>query len=590
MRKYLSEIFHILDNDSKKLPFIFLLILFTSLIDLIGLGLMGPYVSMVLNPDSFTSISGILENYLNISLNQNNILILLGLILLSVFSVKTFFAIVINKVIIRFSQNQQLRLRSSLMQSYQLLPYIEYLKRNSSEYIYNIHELTKQYSMGVIMPLLKTFSDLIIGLAIVLFLAWHNILALAILISILAIVLFFYDFFFKKNTNHYGVESNKESKNMLQGIQEGVDGFKEIRILGSETYFHNTMYVAAKKYASYIAKLQIISIMPRYLLELSMILFIVSLISFTLLIGDDIQSLFSTLAIFGVAALRIIPSLNSLSTSLVQLRYNRNAVSLLFQDYKKFKVGPQNSLIKKQSSQNERLNLDNVDFSNFSLKNVSFSYSDEKRKALTEISLKIFAGESVGLMGQSGSGKTTLIDVILGLLNPQSGEIKYNNRPLKEYIDQWHAQVAYLPQEIFLIDDTLKSNIALGIEVNNIDQVKLDDAIKKAKLDDLVENLPNKADTVIGERGMRLSGGQRQRIAIARAFYHGRNVLIMDESTSALDSETEKEIIDEIKFLKKDKTLIVIAHRLSTLKDCDRIYELKDGEIINSGTYKELVK
>lgn len=588
MRKYLSEIFHILDNDSKKLPLIFLLILLTSFIDLIGLSLMGPYVSMVLSPDSFISISSSLENYLNISLEQNIILILIGLLLIGVFMVKTIFAIIINKVIIRFSQNQQVRLRSALMQSYQLLPYIEYLERNSSEYIYNIHELTKQYSMGVIMPMLRTLSDLIIGFIIILFLAWHNIFALTILLSILGMILFFYDFFFKKNAKRYGEESNKESKTMLQGIHEAVEGLKEIRILGSEKFFHKVMHEAAIKYASYVSKLQIISIIPRYLLELSMVLFIVTLVSFTLLIEGNIQSLFPTLAVFGVAALRIIPSLNSLSSSLVQLRYNRNAVSILYKDFKKFKKST-SSFVGKLNTKKDNSSLAEKDFSKLSLSKICFSYSNEKNIALKDISLNIMAGESIGLMGHSGSGKTTLIDLILGLLNPKAGEIKYNDVPFSESIDIWHSQVAYLPQEVFLIDDTLKSNIALGEEIDKIDQNRLYNAINKAKLDELIENLPEKVNTVIGERGMRLSGGQRQRIAIARAFYHERNVLIMDESTSALDTETEKEIIDEIKFLKKDKTLIVIAHRLSTLRDCDRIYELKNGEIVNSGTYEELV-
>jgi len=205
--------------------------------------------------------------------------------------------------------------------------------------------------------------------------------------------------------------------------------------------------------------------------------------------------------------------------------------------------------------------------------------------SLEDISLQISSGESIGFIGASGSGKTTLIDVLLGLLSPSSGDIFLNGESIQENLTKWHSNVAYLPQQVFLIDSTLESNITLSAQC---DESKLFSSLKQARLLDLAESLPDGVKTMIGENGVRLSGGQRQRVALARAFYHGRNVLVMDEATSALDAQVEREISDEIGRLKGEKTLIIVAHRITTLKNCDRIYRLADGKIVECTTYKDI--
>jgi ATP-binding cassette, subfamily B, bacterial PglK len=207
---------------------------------------------------------------------------------------------------------------------------------------------------------------------------------------------------------------------------------------------------------------------------------------------------------------------------------------------------------------------------------------------LDSVTLAIKEGESIGIMGSSGSGKTTLVDLLLGLLVPQTGNVLYNDQPLEDLLGDWRSKVAYLPQEVFLVDDTLRRNIALGVSDSDISEERLAESLRKAQLEKLVSGMPEGTETMLGERGARLSGGQRQRIALARAFYHGRSILIMDESTSALDSETEKEIVQEIERLKGSMTMIVIAHRESTLKHCDRIYVMAEGRIIGETSYNEI--
>jgi len=583
MLKYLKEVLFILGGDRKKLPLLFLFFLFLSLVDLLGLGLIGPYVSIIVDPDALDGNLGEIVQYFGLPSQKQDLLISIGVILLVVFVLKTTFAIFVNKKIIDFGQGQQVRLRKLLMSSFQSLSYVEYLKRNSSEYIYSIQQLSQQFGLSVLLPILRIISDSIVGIVILSFLAWQSFSALALLVSLLGLMVFIYDRLFKKNIKRYGENANKASTLMLQGVQEGLEGFKEIRILGKEKHFYKQVANSATEFSYYSIKSQILAITPRYLLELSLIIFIVLLVSLTLISGGDFEALIPTVAMFGVAALRLLPSANLLSSGLVQLRFSRDAVSRLYSD------------VKSTSDTNFKLisdlsNSTQPTFKSLTLNSVSFSYPNTNKKVLDRISLEINSGESIGFIGTSGSGKTTLIDIILGLLNPQEGIIKLNDSLLKNSLNVWRSQLAYLPQQVFLLDNTLSQNIALGIDPDKINYDRLLSAINKAKLSGLVDELKDGVDTLIGERGMRLSGGQRQRIALARAFYHERDILVMDESTSALDSETEEEIVEEIKRLKGEKTLLVIAHRLTTLKHCDKIYELGNGKIIKSGTYLDVVK
>ncbi|SVD68069.1 uncharacterized protein METZ01_LOCUS420923, partial [marine metagenome] len=268
---------------------------------------------------------------------------------------------------------------------------------------------------------------------------------------------------------------------------------------------------------------------------------------------------------------KLLPTANNLSNTLTQLRISRNSISILYNEIQNFDKS-------KDKNVKECASNINNEFNNLTLNKIGFSYTS-KNKELNDISLEIKKGESIGFMGQSGSGKTTLIDIILGLLKPDSGSISYNGIDLDKSLNSWLLQVAYLPQQVFLIDDTLRSNIALGLNEEDIDNKKIFSSLKQASLLEFVESLPSGLHTIVGDRGIRLSGGQRQRIALARAFYHNRNVLIMDESTSALDNETEREVVNEIKRLKNNKTTIVIAHRMSTLQYCDRIYKVDKGHI-----------
>jgi ABC-type multidrug transport system fused ATPase/permease subunit len=582
LKQYLQDIFLLLGEDRRKLPGLVLLFLVSSLLDLMGIGLIGPYIALVIDPRELDGRLGDVIAALGLPRELQAALILIGMGLLGVFLLKAITAIWVQRSILRFSQNQLVRLQSTLMRSYQALPYTEFLQRNSSEYVHAIGHLVGSYST-VVQIGLRTVSDSIVATAILGLLAWQNLPALALLTALLLTVILGYDRLFRRRLAHYGQQANKGYRRMYRGVHEGIEGLKEIRILGKEEHFYRMVHEGARENARFSTRAQVISLAPRYLLELTLVAFVVTLVLLMLLMGHNLQALVPTLGMFGLAALRLMPSANTLSSSLINLRYYRDSVSRLYRDQQ----AVANPL---REARKPPVAIATDEFRSLSMAQVQFTYPNAQQPALQDLSLKIHAGESIGLIGPSGSGKTTLVDVLLGLLEPQAGEIRYNDEPLREALAAWRAQVAYLPQQVFLIDDTLRRNVALGLADEEIDDNRLTEALRQARLADLVSELPDGAATIIGERGIRLSGGQRQRVALARAFYHNRNILVMDEATSALDNETEREIIEEIWVLKGTKTLVVIAHRLTTLQHCDRIYRLKKGRIVELGTYEEAMQ
>lgn len=574
-RKYLKEILYLLGKDRRRLPSLLLLFFSVSFLDLAGIGIIGPYIALALDTTELNGSLGKFAVAVGLPHQKLPLISMLGALLVIIFLIKTVLAIFVHRIIIRFSLDKMGGLRSQLMTSYQAMPYAEHIQRNSSEYIYSIQTLTSQYTSQVLQPLLHIMSNGILALAIFVLLAWQDFVALVLLVTLVGGVVIGYDRLFRNKIEDYGEKSNIASTTLVQGVHEGIEGLKELRILNKQDYFYQMVKNGAEDYSRYNTYSQVISATPKYLLELMMVFFVVLLIISTIQGDGDVQILFPTLAMFGVAALRLLPFANTLASSLVNIRYSRNAVSRLYTDLK----GLQRMKMDEVAVINEKKHKP---FKILTLKNVTFSYLKGGNKTLNNVSLAIHSGESIGLIGSSGSGKTTLLDVLLGLLNPQEGIIEYNGNPIEQSWEEWRSQIAYLPQEVFLIDNTLRSNIALGVNDNEINECKIDKAIKQARLTELVNQLPEGKETFLGERGVRLSGGQRQRVALARAFYHDRNILVMDEATSALDNETEREIVDEIERLKGKVTMIIIAHRLTTLQHCDRIYDLKNGVIESS--------
>ena len=576
----------LLEDQVKKIPLLFFLFIMLSILDVIGLGLILPYVSLIVNPEEFYSSQiATLFNLSYFNLESEDLIIYLGIIIFTIFLIKGLGSILINYFILSFSAYQSVRLASKLMSSFQKMPYSIYTKRNSSEYVYSINSLANYYAL-VVQAILRVAVEIILGLAIFILLAISNFIVLFTLFIIISTTIFLYDKFFKNKLEKYGRLRNFYGTKQVKAVSEGLGGFKEVRILGQEKYFYNEVRENIKQFSKYYIKSNLIFGSTRYFIETVLAFFIISIVLFYTINDSTFTNLVPTLMLFGIATVRLAPAANQIINGISIIRSSINGMDILYND-----INDLNKLnITKTTDINEENKNHLNEFESLKLSNVSFSYDDAMKKTIDNINLEINNGDIVGIMGPSGSGKTSLVDVILGLLKISSGSIHFNQKNLDENLKSWQEQVAYLPQEIFILDHSLKENITLTADDHEIDKHKLDQSIKMAKLETLIDQLPDGSDTIIGEKGIRISGGQRQRIALARAFYFERKVLIFDEATSALDIDTEKEIMREISDLKGLKTIILVAHRVSTLNICNKIYKLDDGKIVSSGTYQEVIE
>ena len=465
---------------------------------------------------------------------------------------------------------QQHDLRSKLFNIYQNLDYEYFTTRNSSEYIHNIQTLTAQFTNNIVISGLKGISELFVTFIIISFLLFVNTQLFIVLLVLMLIFILLYDRAFKKKLSGYGQLSNECSDNMIRCLNETVLGFKELRILKCLDFFKSKMLMYSQKYGKAYAVGIIAGNIPRYLFELILFLFLIVCVVYSVMLGDSVSKLLPDLAVFCIAAVRLVPAGNVLSRSLVQLRFSNDCVSRLYQD-----------LNVKIYSQNDAKNKDfshQFTFLSLELRNLTFKYKKSSSPTLKNVNLMIKKGVSIGIIGKSGSGKSTLVDLMLGLLKPTEGSIYLNQQ--KAGVDYLlNDIVGYLPQNLFLSDDTIKNNIALGKNSDEIDLNKIDMCLRKSNLHDYVESLENGVESIVGQNGINLSGGQRQRIVLARAFYFDKPVLILDESTSALDESTENLIINELLNSNTTTTIIIISHRLSAISDCDFVYEVENNTV-----------
>jgi ABC-type multidrug transport system fused ATPase/permease subunit len=582
VRRNLSDMLFLLGDQKRKLPFILATFLVVSLLDLIGVGLVGSYITLFTQPrgSELAFLKPILSQLKFFEDDQGKSMLALGCVLVFVFVLKAAVGLFVQRIIFRFCLRRMAELRTSAIEAIQHMPYSMFLQRNSSEYVQTVINYVGQYTASL-RYILTLISEGTVALFLFLLLSWVSGFALALVMAMGFVMIVAYDKIFRYKITRAGRTLNAGNQLTIRGIQEQAAGFKEIRILGRESYFLDQVKRGSWLVAHSNNLILLIQAIPRYLVEVAIITFVVSLVAIMVLQGRSIESTYPVIGMLAVALLRLGPITNLIMTATASLRSNRPGIKLLRQEFDYLGGVP----LQKQFN----LTTKTSRFASLELKNVSFTYANAPSPTLRNITMSIVAGESIGLVGPSGSGKTTVVDVILGLLANQSGSLFYNGTPLRESLESWRRNVAYLPQEVFMIDDSLRNNISLGTENSDLDSENTEKAIAQAQLSDLILDLPNGVDTQLGEQGVRLSGGQRQRVALARAFYHQREVLVLDEATSALDTETEREIVDEIQRLKGNVTMIVIAHRLSTLQHCDRIYKLERGEIIGVGSYKEMI-
>ncbi len=584
LRSYLGKVLFLVGTSRRKLAMLLPLYLLSSVADLVGIGMLIALVSALQTVQTLRAIVDqipVISSFADTSA-PDALTVMLASFVLVVYAVKTGIAVLVARLTLQISFGYGAGLRSFLMSVYQRQPYARFMQRNSSEYIYNVQTLAGQFVTYTIQPMLRIVGDGFLALLIIGYLAVKDPFVLGVLLLLISISGLLYDRAHRRKMAAWGTQENNISAGMIKSITEGLNAYRESQIFGIQGFFHRAVADAAAKLADLRIRSHLITMSSRYLLELVVVVSVVCVILASVALDRNKADLLTMLALFLVASTRLVPATSQIVTSLGNLRYGRHSVDALHADitgagYVSVDFGKRwdEDAMPAAATGNDN------HFSQLELHEVGFRYAPDGQWVLGGVDLRIERHAIVGIVGPSGSGKSTLVALMLGFLTPQCGRIAYDGADLAEpgNVKAWHKKVAYLPQEVLLVDDTLARNIALGVEPSQIDRDKLTAAITKASLAELVARMPQGADTPVGEKGLWVSGGQRQRIALARAFYFNAEVLVMDESTSALDAETADAIISELQQLQGKVTIVLIAHQESLLRLCSKIYQVERGRV-----------
>lgn len=513
----------------------------------------------------FPLISAITEGRVS---DINNIT-MLSLGLLCVYVIKNLFLMYMYSQVYKFVYDGRSKLATRLLEQYMKEDYEFHLGRNMAV----IQRAVRSDVDGfyhLVRCLLQLMSELIICVVLAALLFVSDFWMALFLVVLLGLCVSTVVVISRKKAKKLGTDDMVAGSKMNQWLMQGIGGIKEIKLLSREDYFVNSFKEYSDKSSNNQRKQQVLIQLPRLLTETVSIGAVLLWLVIAAAYGMDLLSIVPTLAVFAVAAFRLLPSVGKINGLLADYNFYRPRVDFIYEDMHGVQeITECNKADDKIISFNESIELSDV----------SFAYAGTDKYILDKVSLSIARGESVGVVGPSGAGKTTLVDVIMGLLKISTGDIKVDGVSVFEGLSSWQRLIGYVPQNIYLSDDSIRHNIAFGIPDEEIDDDRISECIKEARLLDLVSELTDGVETVIGDRGIRLSGGQRQRIAIARALYFSPEVLVLDEATSSLDNDTEAAVMEAIEALHGKVTMIVVAHRLSTIEKCDKVYRVEDGKV-----------
>ena len=572
--------------ERKRSVLLLLMILIMSLLDMAGVASILPFMAVLTNP-GLIETNDILNTIYEVSKNfgiENNqqFLFALGLTVFVILIFSLTFKALTNYVLIRFVQMREYTIGKRLIEGYLHQPYSWFLSRHSADLGKIILSEVQQLVSDGIRPLMELIAKGMVAFTLIILLILVDpILTLVIgLILTIAYLLVFY--FVSRSLKRSGKKRLLHNQLRFTTINEAFGGAKEVKIGNLERSYIKKFSISAQTYAIVHASQLVIAQIPRFILEAIAFGGILLIMLYMMSQTGSINSALPIVSLYVFAGYRLMPAVQQIYESFTQLTFIGPSLDKLYDDI--------NNL--NEYNTNDE-NQEILPFKKtISLKNISYSYPNSKRKILQNIDISINSKSTIGIVGTTGSGKTTTVDIILGLLEPQLGSLEVDGKIInKKNSRSWQRSIGYVPQQIFLADDTIAANIAFGIEFEDINQEAIEKASKIANLHDFIlAELPNKYQTTIGERGVKLSGGQRQRIGIARAIYHNPQLLILDEATSALDNQTERAVMDAINNLGKNITIVVIAHRLNTIKKCDKIYLLEKGQIIDEGSFEDLIK
>jgi ABC-type multidrug transport system fused ATPase/permease subunit len=572
----------LLREHRRDLFLLFLIMLAVAVLESVSIGLLLPYIGIVNSPDL------LLQNeHLNTLYRWSHLdslrafIVTASVLLIGLFLLKNLVFLVQNYAQSRILLKIQMSLESRLMSQYFRRDYLFFTRTNSSELVQNIRNVSGIVGM-IFMPTLSALTELAVLLCVFSLLIFVQPWLTLIAGSLSALLLWLIFRFTRLKASKYGTEGGESLVSMAKWMYQGFGGIKEVKILSKERFFLDQSIRFSRDAAWAGMKATMLSTLTRPVIETVWFSLTVCLVLVAVALGKNGSTLLPIIALLAAAAMRVMPALNRVLNAAISIRQATYHIQAVAEEL--------------HSSPAEDLEFDHISIATkfqrtIRFSDVTFTYPGEAAPVLSNISFTIKKGQSVAFVGPSGAGKTTVVDLLLGLLRPQRGEILVDEFPLtSQDARPWRRNFGYVPQTIYLSDDTVRNNIAFGHTQDEIESTRMDAVVIQAQLSDVLARLSQGLDTVVGDRGARLSGGQRQRIGIARALYRDPPILVLDEATSALDNETEKEITLAIRNLSGEKTVVLIAHRLSTVVHCDQIVFLVDGTVRACGTYEELTR
>lgn len=561
--------------DKFKLVGLVVLMIIGSVLELLAVAVFNPFIEVMMQTSSIAD-----DSFLQFFFQHTNIdsvegyLIALSFIIAVIYVVKNVYLTFEQNAILSFSYRTRMNLATRLLTTYMNEPYTFHLSKNIAEMQRCLQTDTSQF-MSLINSCLQLAVEFVTCLALGVYL-FHTSHSITVLIGLLlGLCVFIFFIISKKVSSKLGRQNEFYNAKLFQWINQSLGGIKEVKILQREKYFIDSYRTNYKKVIWGARVNELLAAVPKYIVETVAIVGLVLAIIVKLLFGHGaLETFVPQMAVFAVAAFRLLPSVGKINAYVNNVMYTKASLDMIYQDLCEIEKNKPIEVEWEGKTENWKF------MKGVFAEHITYHYPDSDTEVLHDITLKIPKGKTVALIGPSGAGKTTLADIILGLLPPVSGVVRMDDKNVYENLRSWRQKLGYIPQSIYLSDDTIRNNVAFGIYEEQIDEDAIWKALEKAQLKEFVQELEKGLDTYVGDRGVRLSGGQRQRIGIARALYHDPEILVLDEATSALDSSTEQAVMESIESLQGLKTMVIIAHRLTTIKNADLIYEVVEGKVI----------
>ena len=576
----LAKINYIFDKKQKgQLVVLAVLILIGGVFETLGVSMMLPVVSTIIVPDSlheFIEKHRIVQDVVEATglTDDRKLSAALLIIMVSLFVIKNIYLLFLIHRQNTFVARARNDMISRVMREFLNRPYEDYLGADIPT-VFRITDSDIPRVFSLMLAMLSMATELVVSVflgAVLLFVNWQMTV---LMVVVLFIMTFISVKLLKPRLNDIGRKNQETQSRIAKWRIQAIYGLKDVKVLNRQDFFIRNYYESGKVGANIARDYAVLNSVPRLMIETVFMATVILYILVYILNGGDATKLIPQLTAFGVAAIRIMPSANRINTYMTEIAYNQYSLDYVYENLTESMKTDKAMRAERAAIAGPALHLEKE----IELKGITFAYPDSDVRIFENANMMVKKGQSVGIMGPSGAGKSTIVDILLGLLHVQSGEILCDGSNIFSNYDSWLSQIGYIPQSIYLVDESIRDNIAFGIDANEIDEARIWEVMEEAQLADFVRTLPEGLDTTIGDRGVRLSGGQRQRIGIARALYHNPEILVFDEATSALDNETEAAVMEAINSFHGKKTMVIIAHRLNTIANCDVIYEVKDGKI-----------